>query len=1153
MKPALRFTDMKIRRAPGFPAGMPEYSALGGGLTVILGPNASGKTTTTLALGKALVAESEDTRWSVSGGFTLGETAYRFDLDAGRLRILQGQSETRFPISVSKDFSEHLFFSLKNLMLARGQRFAEAVRREALGGYDPGAAIEALKFKPVKATKSLKEFKELQRVESEIGTLREEERRLLQRKSRLSELEDHRAQARQTAQCIEPLRRLLEYLDAKDRHAVVLSRLDRFSPNVAKCDGREMDELRRLEEALRSEESTHEIARREQSQAEEALARVNLGDLREDPSPDIMRRLDALQKAEEEFLRHKESAASTAARRRELLERAGLDAQSDVAQFPPGYFTELQAVLHELEKAEATYRAADAERRRLADLPQIPKDAPDAALSAEGVRRLAHWLAEADEFSIAESELKRLVLIAVAVATLGAAGAFFVHAGLAFVAAAAAALPLIALLKKPSTLPRDQRKDEFSQLGLAAPGEWTPREVARRMDELLREAAVGAVINEKRLRLGDVERTCADLKEALSEIEGRRQKAAEYLGFSTTDSAGLLLFAGTAVELTACLAREAQINEALRLAGEQRDAALAAFNALMGRYDDAQAETAAEAADTAHAFAKRAAEHMQALQKSEYAEARLQEASDRLQVLRRDHDAIFAKLDLPVGDKKSLGRLLEERLEYGTLQEEMIAARNDEERLERSLAGCAFIDAELRHLGRDALAAQLRDAEQAADAERSLAEEIGGLRRELELARQNRSLEDLLAERNDLMRKLKDVREAHCLAEVGALLGQYLEQNDRETIAVGVFHRAEELFSEISNGRYRLIFNREGPSFSAEDRDTGRMLSLNELSDGTRLQLLLTLRTAFIEEGEKEARLPLFLDETLANSDPERSEAVVKAVLHLCRRGRQVFYLTARPEEAAVWQRALERAGHDEEALDADVRFIDLGSLWKEEQTAALPLETYAALPVEEVPAPDGRDHAAYGELLGVPGISLDTDPDAAHIWHFIEEVDTVQRLLQLRHGTLGRMKALYQRDASGFPAGANGLVTRARSLEQVLRSVLPLARRGRGKPVDRAVLVESGIVSPRFLEETAHLADALDNDAARLIRALRNKEVKNFRQDAVERLADHFKENGYLDERPAPSKEELLQRAMLEASKDITAGVLTPGDVHTLLQRLAP
>ena len=89
--------------------------------------------------------------------------------------------------------------------------------------------------------------------------------------------------------------------------------------------------------------------------------------------------------------------------------------------------------------------------------------------------------------------------------------------------------------------------------------------------------------------------------------------------------------------------------------------------------------------------------------------------------------------------------------------------------------------------------------------------------------------------------------------------------------------------------------------FRARDHQTKRDFELTELSSATRVQLLLSVRLAFVETGETRYRLPLTLDETLANSDDVRASAIITTMASLAE-DRQIFYFTAQNDEVNKWK-----------------------------------------------------------------------------------------------------------------------------------------------------------------------------------------------------------------------------------------------------------
>jgi DNA repair protein SbcC/Rad50 len=91
---------------------------------------------------------------------------------------------------------------------------------------------------------------------------------------------------------------------------------------------------------------------------------------------------------------------------------------------------------------------------------------------------------------------------------------------------------------------------------------------------------------------------------------------------------------------------------------------------------------------------------------------------------------------------------------------------------------------------------------------------------------------------------------------------------------------------------------------------------LEQLSDATRVQLLLALRLGSLEQAERGCGpLPLCLDEVLATTDPQRYAAIANALLQIAESGRQVLYVTADPAEVEAFVLAATTAGQPKPAV----------------------------------------------------------------------------------------------------------------------------------------------------------------------------------------------------------------------------------------------
>jgi hypothetical protein len=448
---------------------------------------------------------------------------------------------------------------------------------------------------------------------------------------------------------------------------------------------------------------------------------------------------------------------------------------------------------------------------------------------------------------------------------------------------------------------------------------------------------------------------------------------------------------------------------------------------------------------------------------------------------------------------------------------------SDESVLEEYAAGCRAEGEEAERLRDEATAIRTRieDAKRAHDVEEALARVT--------------ACEDVLR-----AARAKDVRSA--LAE--ALVG-YVQDATRDQHLPQVFHRARQHFARISYGRYELHFDGgDAPAFRALDTTTGAGHPLDELSSASRIQLLLAVRLAFVETQEQGVRLPLVLDETLGNSDDERAEAIMAALVELAAQGRQIFYFTAQPDEVGKWKGLVERVG------GVPCSFVDLAAARRIERRLALPGIPVLGAPERVVPRPEGLTHAEYGAELGVPALDPFGTADAAHLWYLVEEPCALHHLLaDLRVERWGALRLLVEHGAGSLVDAA--LFARVRSRARALDVALELGRVGRGRPVDRPEVEASGAISDTFMDAVIDLCRRSGGDARRVMEALERNEIERFRAAARERFRDFLEVNGHLDEREPVGHDELRARVLASVADDIDRGVLAMGDVDRLLERM--
>ena len=130
-------------------------------------------------------------------------------------------------------------------------------------------------------------------------------------------------------------------------------------------------------------------------------------------------------------------------------------------------------------------------------------------------------------------------------------------------------------------------------------------------------------------------------------------------------------------------------------------------------------------------------------------------------------------------------------------------------------------------------------------------------------------------------------------------LGEY--ERDRQP---DVIHRAEEVFSAMTDGRYMRISTPLGEFDPAVFDSSDRPTDNERLSTGTAQQLYLALRLAYIQSlGERAPDLPILMDDILVNFDDDRRARTAKLLMEFAR-GRQVVLFTCHESTADVFAAA---------------------------------------------------------------------------------------------------------------------------------------------------------------------------------------------------------------------------------------------------------
>jgi DNA repair exonuclease SbcCD ATPase subunit len=1146
---ALHVRELRVRRLYGIDLDGLGATDLGAGVNVIYGPNGRGKTTLGHAIHGLLWPDAlREHRPTLEGRFTLDAEDWRVDLDAGLARYsLRGRDAT--PPLIDGADRHRYRLSLHELLKADGADFAQAIRRDAVGGMDVDAAAEALEFRPASPragslTKLVATRHERVRaVQAEQSALRNDVRVL-------DALRAEREEAEAALGRVTLYEHALACLRARHEEEDARARLDALPAVLERVRGDEPERLDDLRAELEDLERQRDVAREDLARAEATRDANLVARSGRPPSPvvELRERIQALKDAEgalREAERRVTELADAEARAWQRIEGA-LD-EDAAERIDSSLVATLEGFVQKTERLRAEAKAWEALKQILGD---EPTDAIEEELGAarDGIRCLQDWLREAAAEGDTPAPNARPVAFGAAalLLVLGAALGVLWHPAAFLLVAGAAVLALVAtMLRSPRRAAPAAAAQRFARLPLAPPSAWTVDAVSVRLDALERERAAHEV-RLARAQRREASRTGREQLAALiREIEEESSMLGQRMGLRPPIGQESTFF-----YIVRCVAdwqgarRTRQGAEAATAeARRQRDAARTAISDRLATFGLGSVQDAAEASDVLH----RLEDAYRALETAERdladAARRLRESDASADRTRAAIAELFETLDLtPDAGGHALRELCSHLDAYRARRDAWHTARTRHEDAQARLVATSGYTPELLDRPEADVDSDLDAARALAGRRDELSEQITRIDERVQHARGGHQLETARAEHEAALDDLERDYEATCDSVLGHLLATHLADATRDQQLPPVFHRARELFGRFTRHVYELRLDARDGVFYAHDTLRERDFGVEQLSSGTRVQLLLAVRIAFIEQQERGCKLPVVLDEALANSDDERAQAVIEAVLHLCRDGRQVFYFSAQDDEVAKWKRIA--AEHP----DVECRFIPLEGASPVADIARDDVSTTLFPPV---PDPASLTHTAYGHRLGVPPWSPRQPVGALHLWYLVDCPQTLHGLLEQGFTHWGPLAALGRHgNLTGAGIGASAY-SRLALCADALDAWGAAWLVGRGRPVDRAVLEDSGAVSDTFMDRVTELCHELDGDAAALIEHLRGSAVRGFQSRMTERLDAYLEEHGYIDPRPRLSQDDCWQRVVERVAGGTGASGVPLSEVRRFLERV--
>jgi len=1147
----MKLRKLSIRRMPGFEEKGFELTSLSDGLNVITGPNASGKTTACRSIQGLLWPETlrDASPVSLAGEWVENGEKLSVELEgpdsAWQCDGVPSEGPALPGFHVASCFNvtiDDLFAGSKT-----DAGLAERVAREMAGGYDLKAVRNIEVFR-ISRTHGRKELKQLENAKREVWRITTEQQALRTEEDELGALKEKEKEARTAQARLATLQDARDLIDVRARISEAEHILGNFPKGMDLLHGDEAERLEQIQSDLRDAAQDLQTAT---DAAKEATQLIDDAQLPEDGISDLLleeqkAHVEGLRKIEEELGRAEQSVREANGKFGSAVRALGEAAES----------TKLNAIdLTGLDRIDNFHRAVEDTQSResalRAKLALLGVEAPPCNTDAlvNGINILRQWFEVGPEESrgsrgqlnLTWFMIGLIVITGIALALSVSAwwALLLLPAGMAGVAAS--------FLKKPvSTDMRRTLEEQYSRLPVDKPNSWDRQSVGKHLNTLEQALAEARAAQRDDVQRKDIKEQLEQLKNEIHSLEQERASLIER--FSVSPDMSPLALTVLATDLLryqeARTARDIALGAVADLQ-EKRTKQYLPVNAHLSKYGVGLCDDYDMARVRSEEIERRAAKHRDAKKQLATAIENADLAQTRTSELKRRKRQLFVDLALQDDDEHELHDRLALLSDYREAENELMNLKAREAALMSRLEPMP----DMLALTTEDVNAETDRLERMAKGHDDLLNKILDIRSRIENAGRGSFLEDALADVERSRDALTERRDEALLAAASNFLLDNVEAEYEVESRPAVLLQASEWLGLFTQGRYELRMDNatelESPTFRALDTISRRGLAPNELSRGTRIQLLLAVRLAFASTAERGTQLPFVLDEILSSSDPVRFRAIVECVLNMVEKGRQVLYFTCQDSDAAIWQELAEKTGVP------DARRIDLADVHTGERIAAEPLAK-SIVEAKRVPEPEGRSFSEYVTILGVPEIDPAVGARGTHVAHLVGDAEVLHGLLSAGIERYGQLESLASYGAADAYVDDH-VLSQIKARACVLNAFSDAWQVGRGKPVSRDVLIAAGI-SESFIDRITELARDLDWDAEKLLESLSIKEdnrAKGFRSGVLERVSENLTESGYLDTREPVDEDAVLTRVLAASNDFVKQGTIDVNDVRNLCSSL--
>ncbi len=1004
--------NITIKQSPGFTLGeFPPLGKLGSSLNVIWGPNAVGKSTLSRAM-RSLIWETVQSKEIIAEGeLETPDSMWSLSISRGDLEQIRIHDNQHIPlIGRNDELSESYWFTLHEMLQEvnpHTRTFLDEVRKQMQGGIDIIQAAQVAGGFEGFSRGTLKEAKEVKDTSQKVDDVMREQARHQNIQEEIKDLEKEVNEYRVLLDQQEDIKKALSLITLLEGNTKIEEKLAQYHPSIQYINRSSYEQYEHKQKNVddmsdRIKNTTITI-----DQYKTNLSHLSISE--KDLSGTLLTQtVDELFETYEKDIHEKETRESE-----ERDATSALDEWEKQHRFlnPEGIeIGELSHFLQTLKdlasECEPIRCSLDATKRFLSllgkkqEIPYNEKDLTKLSFSLSSYIDTWGSLEKTPEFITKSSKISTIISLSIIVVAsiLG----FLVHTSFSYIGG------IILFLLLLITRPRDKKNSEFSRfqeelvhkreaiatlldvLNIEQPSSWEIDKAKNLLSSIEAEILLIKNIVEQNQRIDNGERELEKAQRSLQEWTQSWKSAVDSIGLSSIESRlegaqffhfsdRLQTWSNLKIQKEKCSARvvKAKIKEQESLFALQKE-----LNTKESQYPKLKAikndlkQRFLEAKNTQKAISEK--------------ESQLAHFQKEYKTLYADLISFWESTRLTFGDTVTLQNLSDqvENWEQDTRAYTFNKNSYTKTSSENPIAYEKSKDMSIEELQRE-----LQSIEEKLENINTKREALGGLKNTYERLTHSSDLSEAELAKSKAIKALEEVREREVMGNMIDFIAKDVQKESERKFHPIVLTRASEWLGKITLFRYTIGAQKD--SFFVTDTIINKNYTVNELSSATRVQLLLSIRLAFItlQEEMSGVHLPIFFDEILANSDDDRAQAIIQGIAEIAKE-RQVFYFTAQRDEVEK----LRAIG------SKDITIIPLEDITREYH-----LTNSSIIPFKykkkSIP-PLLENYFEYGKTLNVLTPSLWDPIESLHSWYLYNSSDELYRYLSRGLATIGQIIA---------------------------------------------------------------------------------------------------------------------------------------------------